>query len=44
MWLGTFLLADMQESSQDYLLQFTAFQNNKQKAKKQGFLNKIMGK
>ncbi|NJK52199.1 MAG: hypothetical protein HC936_04050 [Leptolyngbyaceae cyanobacterium SU_3_3] len=44
MWLGIFLLADMEENSQDYLLQFTAFQKNKQKIKKQGFFNKIMGK
>jgi hypothetical protein len=31
MWLGLFLLVDMGESSQDYLLQFIAFQNSKQK-------------
>jgi hypothetical protein len=43
-WSGIFLLADMEESSQNYLLQFTAFQNNKQRIKKQGFFNKIMGK
>jgi hypothetical protein len=43
-WLGTFLLVDMEESSQDYLLQFTVFQTNKQKIKKQGFFNKIIGK
>ena len=36
-WSGIFLLADMEESSQDYLLQFTAFQPNKQNIKKQGF-------
>jgi hypothetical protein len=43
-WLGIFLLADMKESSQDYLLQFTALQPNKQNIKQQGFFNKIMGK
>lgn len=42
-WLGIFLLTDIQESSQDYLLQFTAFQFNRQNIKKQGFFNKIMG-
>jgi hypothetical protein len=41
-WSGIFLLADMEDSSQDYLLQFTAFQTNKQKVKKQGFFNRIM--
>jgi hypothetical protein len=43
-WLGIFLLVDMEKSSQDYLLQFIVFQNNKQKHRKQSFFNKIMGK
>lgn len=43
-WLGTFLLADTKKNSQDYFLQFIAFQRDKQKSKKQNFLERIIGK
>jgi hypothetical protein len=43
-WSGTFLLADTKKNSQDYLLQFIAFQHDKQKSKKQSFFERIIGK
>ena len=41
-WLGTFLLTDIEENSQDYMLQFTAFQTDQPKIKKQGFFNRLL--